>query len=49
MDSFIRELRDQDLIKEFDAKLWGSMVDYVTVDADGGMPVVFRDGMTIHK
>ena len=29
---------------EFDERLWGAMVDYVTVGVDGGMTVVFRDG-----
>ena len=47
MDSFIKELRDQELIKGFDARLWGSLVDYVTVGVDGGMTVVFRDGTDI--
>ncbi|WP_370834336.1 hypothetical protein [Acidaminococcus sp.] len=28
----------------FDERLWGCMGDYVTVGADGGMTVVFRDG-----
>ena len=31
MDSFIKELREQELIKEFDARLWGSLVDVVTI------------------
>lgn len=31
MDSFIKELREQDLIKEFDARLWGSLVDFITI------------------
>ena len=28
---------------EFDERLWGATVDYVTVGVDGGMTVVFRD------
>lgn len=32
---------------EFDERLWGAMVDYVTVGVDGGMRVVFRDGTDI--
>lgn len=32
---------------EFDERLWGAMVDSVTVGADGGMTVVFRDGTDI--
>ena len=30
--------------EKFDERLWGSMVDEVTVGVDGGMTVVFRDG-----
>lgn len=47
MDSFIQELRNQDLIKEFNARLWGSLVDYVMVGVDGSMTVVFRDGTKV--
>lgn len=47
MDSFIQELRNQDLIKKFDARLWGSLVDYVMVGVDGSMTVVFRDGTKV--
>ncbi len=32
---------------EFDERLWGAMVDYVTVGADGGMTVVFREGAKV--
>ena len=47
---FIRTLEAQrEPVAEFDERLWGAMVDYVTVGVDGGMTVVFRDGMTIHK
>jgi len=31
-------------VAEFDERLWGVMVDYVTVDVDGSMTVVVRDG-----
>ncbi|MBQ1509271.1 MAG: hypothetical protein IIZ54_00035 [Selenomonadaceae bacterium] len=34
-------------VAEFDERLWGCMVDYVTVGVDGGMTVVFRDGAGI--
>ena len=45
---FIRTLEAQtEPVAEFDERLWGSMVDYVTVGADGGMTVVFRDGTGI--
>ena len=43
---FIRTLEAQgEPVAEFDERLWGAMVDYVTVGVDGGMTVVFRDGM----
>ena len=29
---------------EFDERLWGTMVDYVTMGADKRLTVVFRDG-----
>ena len=41
----IRTLEAQrEPVAEFDERLWGAMVDYVTVGVDGGMTVVFRDG-----
>ena len=47
---FIRTLEAQtEPVAEFDERLWGAMVDYVTVGVDGGMTVMFREGMTIHK
>ena len=46
---FIRTLEAQkEPLAEFDERLWGAMVDYVTVGADGYMTVVFRDGTGIH-
>jgi len=47
MDSFIKELRDQDLIKEFDARLWGSLVDFITVYSKDDIRVTFKDGTEI--
>lgn len=44
MDSFIKELRNQDLIKEFDARLWGSLVDFITVYSKDDIRVTFKDG-----
>lgn len=45
---FIRTLEAQtEPVAEFDERLWGTMVDYVTVGVDGGMTVVFRDGTDI--
>ena len=41
---FIRMLEAQrEPVAEFDERLWGATVDYVTVGVDGGMTVVFRD------
>jgi len=34
-------------VAEFDERLWGAMVDCVTVGVDGGMTVVFRDGAAL--
>jgi len=34
-------------VAEFDERLWGATVDYVTVDVDKWLTVVFRDGTSI--
>lgn len=47
MDSFISELQGQDLITEFDEKLWGSLVDFITVYAKDDIRVTFKDGTEI--
>ena len=47
MDSFIRDLWDQELIKEFDARLWGSLVDFITVYSEDDIRVTFKDGTEI--
>lgn len=47
MDSFISELQEQDLITEFDEKLWGSLVDFITVYAKDDIRVTFKDGTEI--
>lgn len=48
MAGFIRTLRAQDEpLAEFNERLWGCMVDYVTVGADGSMTMVFRDGTSV--
>lgn len=45
---FIRTLEAQrEPVAKFDERLWGAMVDYVTVGVDGGMTVVFRNGTDI--
>lgn len=47
MDSFIQELQEQELIKEFDARLWGSMVDFITVYSKDDIRVICKDGTEI--
>lgn len=47
MDSFIKELREQELIKGFDARLWGSLVDFITVYSKDDILVTFKDGTEI--
>lgn len=42
---FIRTLEAQEgPVAEFDERLWGAMVDYVTVGVDKRLTVMFRDG-----
>ena len=43
MDNFIQELREQELIKEFDARLWGSLVDFITVYSKDDIRVTSGD------
>ncbi|MGE9922374.1 hypothetical protein [Acidaminococcus fermentans] len=47
MDNFIQEVREQELIKEFDARLWGSRVDFITVYSKDDIRVTFKDGTEI--
>lgn len=47
MDNFIQELREQELIKEFDARLWGNLVDFITVYNKDDIRVTFKDGTEI--
>lgn len=45
---FIRTLETQtEPVAEFDERLWGAMVDYVTVGVDKRLTVMFRDGTGI--
>ncbi|MBR4695532.1 MAG: hypothetical protein IKO94_05565, partial [Selenomonadaceae bacterium] len=45
---FIRTIEAQrEPVAEFDERLWGAMVDYVTVGVDKRLTVVFRDGTGI--
>ena len=49
LTGFIRTLEVQkEPVAEIDERLWGAMVDYVTVGADKRLTVVFRDGTGIH-
>ena len=44
LSEFIRTLEaHREPVAEFDERLWGAMVDYVTVGADKRLTVVFRD------
>lgn len=45
MDSFIKELRNQELIKEFDVRLWSSLVDFITVYSKDDIRVTFKNGI----
>ena len=48
LEGFIKELKAQDgVIREFDERLWGSMVDFVTVGRKKEIKVTFRDGTEI--
>jgi hypothetical protein len=47
MDSFIKELQGQELIKTFDERLWGSLVDFITVYSKDDIRVTFKDGTEI--
>ena len=45
---FIKTLKTQtNPVAQFDSQLWASMVDYVTVGADKGVTLVFRDGTAV--
>ena len=45
---YLRTLEAQtEPVAEFDERLWGAMVDYVTVGVDKRLTVVFRDGTGI--
>ena len=47
LDSFIGELQNQELITEFDTRLWGSLVDFITVYSKDDIRVTFKDGTEI--
>lgn len=45
MDSFIKGLQEQELIKEFDARLWSCLVDFITVYSKDDIRVTFKNGI----
>ena len=47
IDSFIKKLKGQELIQEFDERLWGSLVDFITVYSKDDIWVTFKDGTEI--
>ena len=48
LGTFLTELKKQEgLIDEFDAGLWGSMVKFVTIGKNKEITVTFRDGTEI--
>ena len=48
LGTFLTALKKQEgVIDEFDAGLWGSMVKFVTVGRDKEITVTFRDGTEI--
>ena len=44
---FIKALKKQDAVTEFDEALWSSFINYVRVKSKGGMTFVFRDGSEV--
>ena len=44
---FIDNLKGQNLIEEFDKRLWCSLVDYITVYSKNDIRVIFKDGTEI--
>lgn len=47
LESFIKELQEQELIKTFDERLWCSLVDFITVYSKEDIRVTFKDGTEI--
>ena len=45
--AFMFEVQELDAITEFDEKLWLTIIDTVTVHADGGMTFKFQGGTEI--
>lgn len=48
LTEFAKELKERDsLITEFDSRLWGSLVESVTIGKDKEMMFRFRDGTEV--
>lgn len=47
LESFIKDLQEQELIKTFDERLWCSLVDFATVYSKDDIRVTFKDGTEI--
>lgn len=47
LESFIKDLQEQELIKTFDERLWCSLVDFITVCSKEDIRVTFKDGTEI--
>jgi hypothetical protein len=49
LGSYLKELESRPVaIADFDGRLWSAAVEQVTVDKDGDMTFLFRDGTEIH-
>lgn len=44
LDSFMKDLLEQELVKNFDERLWCSLVDFITVYSKEDIQVTFKDG-----
>lgn len=49
LESFIKDLQEQELIKTFDERLWCSLVDFITVYSKEDIRVTFKDGTEIGR
>ena len=48
LENFIKELKAQDgVIRKFDERLWGDLVEFVTVGRGKEITVTFKDGTEI--
>ncbi len=47
LKQFVKTIKEQDLITEFDEVLWSSLADFITVYAKDNIRVTFKDGTEI--